>query len=1485
MSVELPEVTSGLERLKQPGKDACGIVAIAELNNSASSELVDLALSAIACMEHRGGCIEETGDGAGILLRPERSFFDRFITSGMRLEEGELLIVGCAYLLRGERNVKQLQREVDLVLRRQGLKPLGWRKVAVNPQVLGTKAREDLPQIYQILIGRGHRLESQLPEILAFVRRHVEDTMPEVRLPSLAAHTTVYKALATGDQLAKFYEDFSTGELKTRVVLGHRRFSTNTFSNWHLAQPFRLLAHNGEINTIRANTRAVRDVQSSLGAQKVLAPRGSDSAQLDRTVELIASSQANGLAEAMRRMLPPSWREEESDPRKMRFYEASQRVMETLGAWEGPAALIATDGKQLVGMLDRMGLRPLRWIKQKSGRIVISSEIGAVPCLPEEIERDGQLEPGAMLIADLASGELVLPEDSTDWIFSRANQELRFGDLSTTELLASQAAKESDELSVRAQNRFGWTREKVQTLRKMCKNGKEPVHSMGNDRPLAIFSENNSRLYSFLSQIVAVVTNPAIDPLREGEAMDLTVFIGSSPRLHADGTYRVSRQYKLPHPILSNEDVTAIKSERNAELKSYVLDATFTDNGDPEVISDRIQELIVESEEVVASGVATILILSDRAAAGEGEGRYPLPILLAASAIHRHLSGTQNSLRRSCSLVIETAEVHEGHDLAVLIAYGATAVNPYAMFELAQSTPKLAPEVARENLLKALVGSLRRIMSKMGIPSIFGYRGSSLFEAVGISPQVVDYYLPGTTALVGGITMNDIYADVLARGKDDEKLAKNKNVSVYRKEVTNALQMVARNADDKGDYAKMVKLLDETPPVYLRDLLRLTPAEKPLPLDRVVASQDVIRSCFRGAAMSHGAMQATAHRAIASAFNSFGAMSNSGEGGEDERRNPGGEWEEDRNRVRQVASGRFGVDATYLVGADELQIKIGQGAKPGEGGHLPGHKVTAEIAAIRKTRTGIDLISPPPHHDIYSIEDLAQLIRHLREVNPDASIGVKVPAVTDLGTIVVGVAKAGADTITISGSTGGTGAAASGSIFHAGLPLERGLSEAHQALVINGIRERIKIVADGGVKYGVDVALILALGADMVGFGTALLVAENCVFCRGCNAGNCPVGLTTHDQSKVFQRFMTRHNDELKKTAIDQRYMEAREGVRRYLLSVAEHTRRILADTGLTHPRQLVGRVDLVKQITTGNPRWDSIDLSEILLDPRSDATRPAHGPERFAQRSTSPTNEKIVKAAKTLSESDIDIDLGELGHSNHAVGATLAGQLSKGTVTRPADSPIRISAKGMAGQGFGFAARAGMSLRLEGYANDVVGEVMSEGAQIVITQPKGRHDEDVPHLIGNAAAYGATGGKLYVAGRAGQRFGVRNSGALLVAEGVGKYAFEYMTGGIGVVLGSVGHAFGSGLTGGELAVFDPNNQLKEKLNKDAVVWKDVPASRSDDLFKVVTDFVKETGSKRAKQLLTDWDAQSKHFVWVRSIMSEGVAVGDAESEAEEWPS
>jgi len=1407
-----------------PGRGGCGIVALAELTAPPSHDLVKSALDALGCMEHRGGCLDGTGDGAGLLFQPERAFFEPFIAPNRTLPQGESLMVGTVWFLRGERNRRELQRDIDGLVRREGLTALGWRDVPVNSDVLGVRAREDMPFIAQVFIGKGHRLVKHLAVALRSLRVRIEEAYRgQIAVPSMSERTTVYKALASSSQLVSLFPDLRDQRLTTRVVIGHRRYATNTFSNWHLVQPFRLLAHNGEINTIRANERAVVGAEGMLGGHGVLLRHGSDSAQLDRAVDFLSTRVLGSLPETMRRLLSPNIADE-SDARVRRYLEASRRMLGTLGVWEGPAGLLATDGRQLVAQLDRMGLRPLRWVRTRSGRLIVASEMGVVPVAAADIADDGQLEPGGMLIVDLDGGELIKPETANAWIVSKTR--LGFTGLATTDLLPLPNGTRGDELPVEALQCFGWTRPRAIRVREIVKGGREPVHSMGNDTPLAIFSENHSRIYSFLHQVVAVVTNPAVDPIREGRAMDTAVFVGCSPTLRDQRRPGTKPQYRLEHPVLSEEQVSAIVDEDNPDLKACIIDATFERGGSPQAMVRRLHGLADDAVQGVRSG-AGVLVISDRRTAEPG--RLPLPTVFVVCHLHRRL--TQKGLRRQISVIVETGSVHESHDLAVLIAYGATAVSPYAMLQLARATRGLEPEEAEARLIGGLVKGLRRIMSKMGITSVAGYRGSVLFEAVGLAPEVVDYYLPGTPTRVGGLTMADIHADIEARtAATATRLPPNRNTAIYRKEVTNALQLVARNGNSDGDYDRFISLLNDTPPVYLRDLLTFTETEA-IDTSRVVSASEIIRTILRGAAMSHGALHATAHRAIAAAFNDFGSRSNSGEGGEDPRRNPGCELEADRNRTRQVASGRFGVDAAYLVGADELEIKIGQGAKPGEGGHLPANKVTAEIAAIRKTQTGVALISPPPHHDIYSIEDLAQLVRNLRTVNPTATIAVKIPSVTNLGTIAVGVAKAGAMVITVSGFEGGTGAASSGSILHAGLPLEHGLTDAHQYLCAAGIRHTVRLRADGGIKCGRDVAMCLALGADEVAFGTPLMVAENCVFCRGCNHGRCPVGLATQDEERQDRLFMRRGRENIieRGTAMRTRYDEARAGVKRYLLCLAEDIRGILASLGLTSPAELTGRVDLLRQIRSDHPRWSRLDLSELLVDLRNE-------PRSSDSVAIQPREDPLTHAAGTVSLT--------LTTSDQAVGGTLAGKFAGNSEER---EPVRLLSDGFAGQGLGFAATTGMTIRHAGYANDCVGEVMGAEARIVLVPPAGWGGSGVPHLAGNAVGYGATGGELYIAGRVGQRVGVRNSGASLVCEGAGKYAFEYMTGGIGVVLGSCGADVAMGQTGGVIFLLDGEGVPLE--NDDTEILHDV-----------LQRYAEATSSATAAGILAEWPESARRF-------------------------
>jgi len=1412
--------------------------------NGPSRELIDLALEGLGCVEHRGGAIDDTGDGAGLLLSVDRTFFQRFLPPGKRLHEQDELGVASFFFPQGETsNAPPIQGRIDGLLRRHGLSPLGWRRLPVDSSVLGVQSRTAQREPWQLLIGQGMLPSSDLPRAYFRVKAEIERQFPGLYVVSFSPRTVGYKALATGAQLRRFYADLMDPALRADVAVFHRRYSTNTLSNWALAQPFRLIAHNGEINTIKANRAAVNSLERELSLQGVLMQLGSDSADLDRVVELFVSHGVS-LPETILRLMPAAWRELcEADSPEARFSRGVQRALGTIAAWEGPAGIVAFDGDTVVAALDRMGLRPLRYLRTKSGRFIVASELGAVPVPFEEIVETGQLDPGEVIAFQPRKGVFLRPAELRRQVAlsTRLNTaELAERELRPLPLPEGPGAEAPTEKRLAL---FGWTPDRVRTARFMAKEGKEPIVGMGYDRPLAVFSPSRPTLFRYFKQVVAVVTNPPIDPIREGGAFDLTVHLGPAPDAHEDlPVYNVHPQVRLASPILTPGQLEALTA-KDATPTAVVLDATCEAPATGRGLSIALSELGRLAVQMVRSKAASVVVLSDRRADPQ-VGRLPLPMLLATAAVHNAL--TQEGLRRACSIVADAGEVAEGHDIAVLIGNGATAVCPWLL--IAQAAGADSPPDSVKKLLKALDGMLKRVMSKMGICSVDGYRGSRLFEAVGLSPALVEFYLPGVASRVGGLDLEDLAEDMNSRAQD-KALRRGEDTGALRKEVWQELQHAARGNSDA--WGRFLQLVDETPPVYLRDLLRFkqTPGRQ-VPTSEVTNAEELVRRHLRGAAMSHGALHRTAHRAIAAAFNDLGGMSNCGEGGEDERRNRGGIWEHCRSRVRQVASGRFGVDATYLVNADELEIKIGQGAKPGEGGHLPAEKVTLEIAAIRRTRPGVSLISPPPHHDIYSIEDLAQLISSLRAVNPRARLCVKCPAVSDLGTIAVGVAKAGADVIAVSGFEGGTGAANASSIEHAGLPLELGLTDAHQALVVNGIRHAVRLRADGGLKTGADVAKVMALGADEVSLGTALMIAEQCIYCHGCSKGNCPAGITAGDDQhgrKLMQpktsatRAALAQPEEAPDAAEEERFLDARHAVRRYLVTLAEDMRRYLAALGLRDSKELVGRVDLLEQIQIlADERANRVDLSGLLLDltlvggPRA-TPRPSCGASTFEERLL-----EEAQARGTLAYE------GPITTAERSFGARLSGALADGGLRL--SSPALLSFHGYAGQGFGFALMPGLTLRLVGYANDTVGEVMSGGRICVLPVPGS--SETGPSLVGNAVGYGATGGEIYVAGRAGQRFGVRNSSATLVCEGAGKYAFEYMTGGVGAVLGPLGAVVASGMTGGELFLLE-DGTLGGKLHPDA---KFVPLDEEslERLRALLEQHLEMTGSSVARALLAE---------------------------------
>ena len=1148
-------------------------------------------------------------------------------------------------------------------------------------------------------------------------------------------------------------------------------------------------------------------------------------------------------------MMPMAFRDlTRLTPEAHAFTRGVQRALGSLGAWEGPAALVATDGKYLVGKLDRMGLRPLRYTVTRSGRLILGSEIGAIAVPFDDVRETGQLDPGEAIAVHLPDRRVLHADEVLDRVVAETS--INFAELAEHRLIvldrAPAAAPTSppEKVGQRELNLFGWSPERVRTVRHMAETGKEPITSMGYDRPLAPFSAQRPPIAKYFKQIVAVVTNPPIDPLREGSAFDLTVHLGLSPAVNENrAVYEPLLQYRLPSPFLTEDQAARIRAAE--EPRALVVDCTFVDPGNgltsgAKALSRRIAECCRLALTAVKRGEASVVILSDRAAREE-EGRLPLPMVLMTSALHNTL--VQEGQRRHAGLVVETGDVQEGHDAAVLIANGATAVLPYLYYEVG------APHGSVDRLVAALEETLKRIMSKMGICSVDGYRGSRLFEAVGLHPSVVEHYLPGITSRIGGLELEDIYDDIRARKEAGARAARESDVSIYRKEVWGELQTTARGHDPAA-YGRFLALIEETPPVYLRDLLVLRPSEAPLAITEVASDEDIIARVFRGAAMSHGALHRVAHRAIAAAFNHFGAASNCGEGGEDPRRDRGGEWEESRSRIRQVASGRFGVDARYLAHADEISIKIGQGAKPGEGGMLPAGKVTAEVAMIRRTQVGVALISPPPHHDIYSIEDLAELIHDLKNGNRHARVSVKLVAEVGVGTIAAGVAKAHADVVLISGYDGGTGASPQTSLQHAGLPWELGLAETHQTLVLNNLRSRIAVETDGQLKTGRDVAIAALLGAEEFGFATAPLVATGCIMMRVCHLNTCPAGVATQDPQ------------------LRAKYSGKPEHVVNFMRFIAEDLREIMAQLGFRTIEEMVGRTDKLearKAVT----HWKAkgLDFSSILYQPDV-------GPEvgRFCQMKQDHGIDRSLDVTTLLALCEPAIERGEkviaelpIRNVNRVTGTITSSEITRkhGAKGLPEDT-IRLHFKGSAGQSFGAFMTRGMTFSLEGDANDYIGKGLSGGKIIVYPSSAARFQAENNMIVGNVALYGATSGEIYIRGMAGERFAVRNSGVNAVVEAIGDNGCEYMTGGRVVIIGPAGRNFGAGMSGGVAFVLDESGDFARRVNLQMVgIGKVESAKDIAELRGAIEKHHTYTRSEKAGRILREWDAFLPKFVRV----------------------
>ena len=1442
--------------------DACGLGLLARQDGARSHELIEHAIAMLSAMEHRGarGADPDTGDGAGLLLQVPDRFLRRWARSELDLELPPLGHYGVAMCFLPQDPDLRMRCE-ELCVRiavEEGEQPLGWRDVPRDSTAIGRVARDSEPVIRQLLIGRGRSQDDgAFRRKLLVIRRRVElaaaaRRVPEAAfcIPSLSNTTLVYKGLLSPPQLPRYFADLREPELESSMALVHSRFSTNTLGSWDLAQPFQYLAHNGEINTIRGNRQWMHAREPLLRSAllgddlsklfPLIDERWSDSAALDAAFELLVTA-GRSPAHALAMLIPAAWDQNpDMDDELKAFYEFHAGLLEP---WDGPAAVAFSDGRQIGATLDRNGLRPARYQITRDGLVALASEVGALELDPAEVVVNGRLAPGEMIVIDTASGQIRGDLELKGTLARRRpyralldDQKIYLDDLPPSPV----AVPDRDELE-RDLRLFGYTREEIRLIVvPMARDAQEPIASMGVDTPIAPLSERPQLLASFFKQQFAQVTNPAIDPQRETLVMSLRTSVGAQGNL-LDESPGHARRVAMTQPLLTAGDLETLRSLPRDRFQTRTLDCTYDLAGGGRGLERALELLCREASRAVALG-ESILIVSDRAA---GPKRAPIPILLATAAIHSHL--VREGTRSRCGLIVESGEPREVMHIALLIGYGAAAVCPTTALALVGrlhadgeiEAPSAAE--AQRQFAKAIGKGLLKVLSKMGISTIASYRGAALFEAIGLSSEVVARYFTGTPSRVGGIGLDEISAAVAARHAHAYGGSELDPGGVYayrlrgEQHVWNPLTIAhlqrAVRDERPESYAAFSRAVDqENAHGTLRGQLDLVEAATPLALDEVEPSSEIVRRFVTGA-MSMGSLSKEAHETIAIAMNRLGGRSNTGEGGEDAARSipdPNGDLR--RSAIKQVASARFGVTPEYLVDADQLQIKISQGAKPGEGGQLPGHKVDAEIARLRHSTPGVGLISPPPHHDIYSIEDLKQLIFDLRAVNPTAEVSVKLVSAAGVGTVSAGVVKAGADHIVIAGHDGGTGASPASSIRYAGSPWELGLAEAQQVLVQNALRGRVTLQADGGMRTGRDVVIAAMLGAEEFGFSTAPLVATGCVMMRVCHLNTCPVGVATQDR------------------ALRARFAGTPEHVVTYLVYVAEEVRELLARLGLRSLDELIGRVDLLRE-RPGSP----LALAALIAEPQG----PEGTPRKADPRIVTPPAAELERAALAAFDAGATTVEQRIRTFDRAIGAWLSGELTRrGGLAPGTEWTLRLA--GSAGQSFGAFGITGLTLDLVGQANDYVGKGLG-GATLIIRPPAGAgYEASTSAIVGNTSLYGATAGSLFARGTAGERFAVRNSGASAVIEGVGRHGCEYMTGGTVVVLGPVGRNFAAGMSGGVAYLWDPHGEASRHCNTDMVDVR--PISDGAHLEQLVRRHAELTGSDVALRLLADWPSSMAQF-------------------------
>ncbi len=1525
--------------------DACGVGFVAHIKGRKSHQIIEQGLLILRNLNHRGavGADPLMGDGAGILIQlPDRLYREEMALRGVQLPPPGEYGVGMIFLPKEHASRRACEQELERTVRAEGQVVLGWRDVPVDgemPMSPAVKARE--PVIRQLFIGRGPDImvPDSLERKLYVIRKTSSHAIRALNLkygreyfvPSMSTRTVVYKGLLLAGQVGTYYPDLTDPRAVSALAMVHQRFSTNTFPAWELAHPYRMVAHNGEINTVKGNVNWLNARTGAISSPvlgddlaklwPLIYPGQSDTASFDNCLELLTMA-GYPLSHAMMMMIPEAWeRHTLMDANRRAFYEYHAAMMEP---WDGPAAIAFTDGRQVGATLDRNGLRPARYIITDDDLVILASEAGVLPIAEPRIVKKWRLQPGKMLLIDMEAGRIIDDKELKDQLANARpyKQWIEHIRIRLDDLPGVRADARSDEDLLDRQRAFGYTLEDLKfQLLPMALEGQEAIGSMGNDTPLAVLSDQHKSLYQYFRQLFAQVTNPAIDPIREQLVMSLVSFIGPKPNLLDINNINPSLRLEVAQPILDVDDMAKLRDiERpsRGKFRSFELDITYPASWGKASIEARLASLCAQATDAIGQG-HNILIVSDRLASRE---RVAIPALLATSAIHQHL--VSKGLRTSSGLVVETGSAREVHHFALLAGYGAEAIHPYLAMETlthhaAANASAISAEKAIGNYIKAIGKGLQKVLSKMGISTYMSYTGAQIFEAVGLNSELVDTYFCGTTSTIEGIGLFELAAEALrlheaAYGEATRSSATLDGGGEYAWRVdgeahlwspeTIAKLQHATRSNSAATYKEYAQLINDQTRRHmtLRGLFEFrNDASAAIPLDEVEPAKEIVKR-FATGAMSLGSISTEAHATLAVAMNRIGGKSNTGEGGEDEARYrnelrgiPIGagetmgsvlganQIESDiplqagdslRSRIKQVASGRFGVTAAYLVSADQIQIKVSQGAKPGEGGQLPGHKVSEYIARLRFSVPGVGLISPPPHHDIYSIEDLAQLIHDLKSCNPEASISVKLVSEVGVGTVAAGVAKCKADHVVIAGHDGGTGASTWSSIKHAGTPWELGLAETQQTLVLNHLRGRIRVQADGQMKTGRDVVIGALLGADEFGFATAPLVVEGCIMMRKCHLNTCPVGVATQDP--VLRR----------------KFAGKPEHVVNFFFFVAEEARQIMAQLGIRRFDDLIGRTDLL-DMRQGIEHWKARGLNFARVFHRPDV------PAEVARRHTETQDHGLAPGGTVLDHALIDKARAALEHGercsfivgirniNRSVGAMLSGALARrhGHSGLP-DDTIHVQLNGVAGQSFGAFLARGITFDLVGEANDYVGKSLS-GGRIIVRSPNDFHGFGPEHIIaGNTVLYGATEGEAYFNGVVGERFAVRNSGATAVVEGVGDHGCEYMTGGTVAVLGDTGRNFAAGMSGGVAYVYDPDVQFQSRCNLTMValepllsgveqelripqeLWhaptRGMPGETDEAILRrLLESHFRYTGSFRAKAILHDWINARTHFVKV----------------------